>query len=56
VKGLLLERVSDATLPEVTDDVVDELIELVLHRGGSVVVVADDDLVDQQRVAAILRY
>ena len=56
VDGLLLERVSDPTLPDVTDDVVDDLIELVLNRGGSVVVVADDDLVEHQRVAAILRY
>jgi Bacterial archaeo-eukaryotic release factor family 3 len=56
INGSSLERASDPTLPDVTDDVVDDLIELVLHRGGSVVIAADGDLVDHQRVAAILRY
>jgi len=41
---------------EVTDDVVDELIEAVLQQGGSTTMVATDTLAEQGRVAAVLRY
>jgi hypothetical protein len=56
VDGSHLARVNDPTLPDVVDDVVDDLIELVLNQSGSVVMVADGDLADHQRIAAILRY
>ena len=56
IDGPGLERVSDSTAPGVTDDVVDDLIELVLARGGSVVIVPDGELLDHERIAAILRF
>lgn len=56
IDGLHLERMSDPALPGVTDDAVDDLIELVLARGGSVVIVPDGELADEQRIAAILRF
>jgi hypothetical protein len=47
-----LQAASDATEPGVIDDVVDELIEVVLTRGGWVAIVADGRL--PQRVALTL--
>ncbi len=51
-----VEPADDRESPDVTDDVVDELIEAVLLRDGTAVMVPDDTLVAHQRVAAVLRY
>lgn len=51
-----LVRADDATAPDVIDDVVDELIELVLRKGGDAVIVPTGDLADHDRLAAVLRY
>ena len=53
--GLGLTLVDDATAPGVIDDVVDELIELVLAKGGEVTFV-DGGLDAHQHVALMLRY
>lgn len=45
----------DADHPEVIDDIVDELIELVLQRGGWITFVDDGALADQGGVALVLR-
>jgi hypothetical protein len=47
---------SDRDQPGVVDDVVDELIESVLVRGGDAVIVPSQQLADHGRVAAALRY
>ena len=54
--GVGFDRVADATAPRVTDDLVDELIETVLAKGGDVVVVDDGTLEGHSGVAAVLRY
>ncbi len=46
----------DATAPGVIDDAVDELIEMVLAQGGSVVFVENGALALHQRLALITRY
>lgn len=51
-----LELVDDPELPGVTDDVVDEVIEAVLQRGGRAVIVPDGDLGARDGIAAVLRY
>jgi Bacterial archaeo-eukaryotic release factor family 3 len=56
IEGNQLARVDDATAPGVVDDLVDELIELVLSKGGSTVFVDDGDLIESERLAAILRF
>lgn len=48
--------VDDPTEPGVIDDIVDELIEAVMEKGGRVVFVDNGTLDLHQRVAAILRY
>ena len=53
--GDLLEPATDVEHPDVIDDAVDELIELVLDRGGWVALVADGLLSDRGRVALTLR-
>ncbi len=53
--GIGFERVEDAAAPRVTDDLVDELIELVQAKGGEVVIV-DDAKLAGEGVAAALRY
>jgi hypothetical protein len=47
---------ADAKAPGVVDDLVDEMIELVLARGGRVVIVPDGSLADHGRVALTLHY
>ncbi len=47
---------SDATAPGVIDDLVDEAIEVVIAKGGSVVLMANGDLFNSDRIAATLRY
>lgn len=46
----------DHEAPDVMDDAIDELIEMVLGQGGDAVVVDDGDLADHGGVAAVLRY
>jgi hypothetical protein len=41
---------------EVMDDAVDEIIEAVLAKGGTVAMVDDGSLSDEQHIALILRY
>ena len=53
--GGLLTAASDVDHPEVIDDAVDELIEMVLRRGGWVAVVDDGRLAGHDRVALTLR-
>ena len=50
------DATDDATAPGVVDDLVDETIEVVMSKGGSVVILADQVLRDHDRIAAIVRY
>jgi len=54
--GVTLTLVDDPTLPDVVDDAVDEIISLVLEKGGRVVFVDDGALPQHQRIAVMLRY
>jgi hypothetical protein len=54
--GLILSPAEDATVPGVIDDAVDEVIEDVMAKGGSVVFVDNGALEQHQRIALILRY
>lgn len=47
---------NDPFSPDVIDDAVDELIEMVLRTGGDAVMVPDGELADHERLAAVLRY
>lgn len=51
-----LEPAKDTWSPDVIDDVIDELIETVLSKGGRAVMVPSGDLADSDRVGAVLRY
>jgi hypothetical protein len=51
-----LHPADDPRAPDVNDDIVDDTMEIVLQRGGAVVIVDDQALDDHERVAAILRY
>lgn len=53
--GDLLIPAEDAESPDVLDDAVDELIELVLHRGGWIALVQDGALAHHDRIALTLR-
>lgn len=53
--GDLLTPADDIDHPEVIDDAVDEVIEMVLHRGGWVAIVSDGALADSDRIALTLR-
>ena len=46
----------DVEAPDVIDDAIDELIEIVLHNGGRVAIIDDGNLADHDRLAAVLRY
>ncbi|MDJ0524233.1 MAG: hypothetical protein PX634_02645 [Microcystis sp. M53600_WE12] len=50
---ILVENVGGT---EVIDDAVDEIIEVVLAKGGRVALVDEDSLNDYQKIALILRY
>jgi hypothetical protein len=52
---LLAAPASDLDHPDVIDDAVDELIEIVLRRGGWVALLDDDRLTGHDRVALTLR-
>jgi hypothetical protein len=54
--GMILAPAEDAGAPGVIDDAVDEVIEEVMAKGGSVVFVDDGALEQYQRIALILRY
>lgn len=54
--GWHLTPADDPTAPGLIDDAIDELIELVLAKGGRVVFVAPGTLQAHHRVAMILRY
>lgn len=51
-----LVAAADVETPDVIDDAVDELIELVLSQRGYAAIVDDEVLADHHRVAAVLRY
>jgi hypothetical protein len=51
-----LHPAEDAGHPDVNDDIVDDTMEVVLQRGGNVVIVDDEALAAHQRIAAVLRY
>ncbi|WNV74477.1 hypothetical protein [Geodermatophilus sp. DSM 44513] len=53
--GDFLTPATDVDHPDVVDDLVDEVIETVLLRGGWVALVADGTLADQGRVALTVR-
>ena len=53
--GDLLQPAPDVEHPDVIDDAVDELIEMVLDRGGWVALVEDGALAEHERVALTLR-
>jgi hypothetical protein len=53
--GLTLTFVDDPTLPGISDDLVDEVIETVMQMGGDVVFVEDGTLAQHQGIALILR-
>lgn len=51
-----IEPAADSDSPDVIDDMIDELIEAVLLRNGTAVMVANGSLAQHDRVAAVLRY
>ncbi len=53
-RGLI--KAQDPKAPGVMDDAVDNLIETVLQKGGSVYFMDDGSLSDYQKIAGILRY
>lgn len=53
--GDFLEPATDIEHPEVIDDVVDEVIELVLRRGGWIALVDDGSLAAHDRIALCVR-
>ena len=46
----------DIEAPDVIDDAIDELIEIVLNNSGRVAILPDGNLADHDRLAAVLRY
>ncbi len=54
--GTRLTPADDVTAPDVMDDAVDETIETVLSKGGSVRFVENGTLDAHQRIALTLRY
>jgi hypothetical protein len=54
--GFSLRLVDDATAPNVIDDAVDEVVEIVLQNGGKVTFVDSGALKQHQRIALITRY
>lgn len=54
--GMLLTLVDETGGPDVIEDAVDDLVELVLQKGGQVFFFGDGALALHGRVAAILRY
>jgi hypothetical protein len=54
--GLALSPAADRAAPGTIDDAVDEVIEMVLDKGGRVVFADDGTLASHQRIAMVLRY
>ncbi len=54
--GMRLVPAEDSEAPDVIDDAVDELIELVIDKGGEARFLDDGVLQQHNRIAAILRY
>jgi len=54
--GLLLLSADDATATDVIPDAVDEVVEMVLNKGGEVVFTENGALEKYQRIALVLRY
>ncbi len=54
--GGLTFDVTDVTAPDVIDDAVDEVVTMVLQKGGRVVFVEDGELALHDRIALNLRY
>jgi Bacterial archaeo-eukaryotic release factor family 3 len=54
--GQFLIPADDVTAPDVIDDAVDDVIEIVMSKGGKVVFVADGVLDKYQHIAMTLRY
>ena len=54
--GLHLELANDPSAPGVLDDAVDELIEIVISKGGQIFFVDQGTLAAHRRIAMILRY
>lgn len=54
--GYQISPASDPTKPGVIDDAVDEVIEIVMQKGGRVVMVDEGALQQYQHIALILRY
>jgi hypothetical protein len=54
--GMLLTLLDEAGGPDVMEDAVDDLVELVLQKGGQAFFFGDGALARHGRVAAILRY
>jgi len=52
----LIPAEGDVSAPDVIDDAVDEIIEMVLSKQGQVVFVDNGQLATHQRIALILRY
>lgn len=52
----LAAAADDVAHPEVVDDVVDEIIEIVLAKGGRATIVPDGSLATRGRIAMALRY
>ncbi len=54
--GFHLQPAAEGNGPTLLDDAVDEVIEVVLSKGGQVVFVDDGTLAAHSRIALILRY
>ncbi|HLL62099.1 MAG TPA: hypothetical protein VK401_03565 [Propionibacteriaceae bacterium] len=54
--GDFLEPATDVEHPDVLDDAVDEVIEVVLRRGGWIALVEDGGLASRDRIALSLRH
>ncbi len=54
--GMAIHGASNRLVPGVIDDAVNELVETVVNKGGTVVFVPDGTLTAHQRAALILRY
>lgn len=56
INGGRLEPATDTWAPDVVDDAVDELIEMVIDKGGQAVIVPPGSLAHADHVGAVLRY
>jgi hypothetical protein len=54
--GYVVEPDADSDTDPVAEDAVDDLIEMVINKGGNVIFTEDGKLEDHQQLAAITRY